>query len=461
MNRNILLLGLTLVLSQGLFGQSLKDKIKGAKDKLTTTTSSESEVEISKEYLDQFGEFKKFRTGDKVYVISQRVSGSFYHDKFNGEFVQMDKFMSNAVEEENNVTFSYRVMDYEPQAYDVPLYFTNKSESEVLMFINGNFYHVRGLKGDGSFEKLVSVHTIDKSQAKACAKWPEDHVRKEIANYYNAMKPLQDLAKHSASEKRAEEEAEKRAKYTITNKDLVGLSLLFEDEVQQGDSYRLTVLAKLKDGSTISTAENGYMDEYEISVTGLPATYEDPTSISGKRSTVGLSSISIPDVATVAGDKIVVTVKAKHKPSLSATQTATLDYSNSIDLDYNAEMRSDQIAVQGGNLRIELKQVKHGVSGTPLLEYKVWNGQGDLLKHFRVNTTTAVNVSVNGQKGWKAISASKPPMNGTKGGDVKVTVDPSVKSYTLNISNTGGRGGEGGYGYSAGVDGADGRIAKS
>jgi cytochrome b involved in lipid metabolism len=461
MNRKLVLLGFAFLLNQGLFAQSFKDKIKSAKDQLTATSSSESEVEISQEYLDQFGEFKKFRAGDKVYQISQRVSGSFYHDKFNGEFVSKEKFMSNVVEEENNVTYSYRVMDFEPQTYDVPLYFTNKSQSEMMLFINGTVYNVSGLKEDGTFGKLVSIRTVDKSQVKACAKWPEDHAKKEIANYYKAMKPLQDAAKNSAAESRANAEAEKRAKFTITNKDVVGLSLLFEDEVQQGESYRLTVLAKLKDGSTISTAENGYMDEYEISVKGLPATYEDPTSISGKRSTVGVSSISIPDVATVDGDKIVVTVKAKHKPSLTATQTATLDYSKTMDLNYNAEMRSDKVSVRGGNLRIELKQVKHGVSGESLIEYKVWNDKGTLLKHFRVNASTAVNVSVNGQKGWKAISDSKPPMNGTNGGDVTVTVDPSVKSYTLNISSVGGRGGEGGYGYRAGYDGENGRIEKS
>jgi hypothetical protein len=330
----------------------------------------------------------------------------------------------------------------------------------MLVFINGTVYHVSGLKEDGTFGKLIGVHTIDKSVVKAAAKWPEDQARKDVENYFKALKPMYDVSQKSIAENNAKAEAETREKYTITNKAVTGIKLVMKDEVEQGETYRLTVVATLKDGSTISTNDGGFMDEYTIKASGLPDSYTDPSAIAGRRATIGTSSITIPDVSVVKSDKIEVTVTAKHNPALKATKTVVLDYSNSVDLDYNAQMRSDKISVNGGDMKIELKEVKHAVNGVTLLEYKVWNGKGELLKHFKIDSKATVNVSVNGQKGWKAISASKPPMNGTKGGDVTVTVDPTVKSYNLNISNSGCQGGEGGYGYPSGTNGADGRIEK-
>lgn len=458
MKKIALFAGLCLFLNQTVEAQSLKDKINSAKSQLNGG-STEASAEISTEVKDQFGEFQKF-TGSKVYTITQRPGGSFYHDKWNGEFQPMEKVVYNVVSEDNKAGFSYRGVDYLPHSPYAPLYFTDKSQNEQIIFINGSMYHVTGLKEDGSFYKLTTIITIDKNMPKSCAKWESDKAVKDIKAYFDAAKPMHDAAMSNVAAEKDKAAAEKRAKYTITDKNVTGIKVKVADKMKQGSSYSIVVVATLKDGSTISTSEGGYMDEYEISATGVPATFNDPTAITGTRAGVGESSINVPDVLVVPGDKIEITVRAKHNPALKATATAIMDYSGSVDLDYNAEMRSDKISIDGGDMRLEVKQVKHLVTGEALLEYKVFNGRGVLLKHFRIDKSASVNVSVNGQKGWKAISASKPPMNGTKGGDVTVIIDPSVSSYNLNISNKGGRGGEGGYGYPAGRDGSDGRVEK-
>lgn len=458
MKKTALLTGLCLVLLSAVQAQGIKDKLNSAKTQLTGgSTGSETAAEINQTLMDQFGEFKKF-SGDKVYTITQRTNNTFYHDKWNGEFLPMDKVLSDVVAEDKKAGFTYNGMSFMPHSDHSPLYFTNKGQNDQLVFINGTMYHVSGLKEDGTFYKLTTILTIDKSNPKSCAKWEADHAKNAVKAYFEAAKPMHDAAMKNAEADKNKAAAEKRAKYTITDKNVTGIKIVLTDKMKQGEVYGITVIATLKDGSTISTKEGGFMDEYEVSVSGLPATFKDPSSITGTRSTAGESTISIPDVMPVSGDQITVTVKAKHNPALTAKATAVMDYSGNIDLNYNAEMRSDRISIEGGDLRLEIKQVKHKVTGENLLEYKVFNGKGDLLKHFRINSDATVNASVNGQKGWKAISSSKPPMNGTRGGNVKIIIDPSVANYNLNVSNRGGRGGDGGYGYPAGRDGADGKV---
>lgn len=464
MKKIFFLVGLLLFANQVVVGQGLKDKLKEAKEQLFGKGKKENAEKVAAtksdepyQAADQLTEFEKYRASDRVYKITQRTSGSFYHDKFNSEYEPMDKFIA---EKYNKELFRHAIADYTPHSSHAPLYYTNKSQSEQIIFSNGTMFHVTGLKEDGSFYKLVSIHTTDKNLVRACAKWDADYAKNAVASYIKAVKPIHDAAENNATAEKEKAAAEKRTQYTITNKDVKSINLSVAKKMEQGEIYGLMVVATLKDGSTISTKEGGYMDEYEITVSGIPATYNDPTSISGKRATVGESSIQIPDLAAVSGDKVLITVKAKHNAALKVSQEAVMDYSKSVDLNYNAEMRSDKRSIVGGDMRIELKQLKHAVTSEDLLEYKVFNGKGELLKHFRINQSASVNVSVNGQKGWKAISATKPPMNGTKGGDVKIIIDPSVGSYNLNISNTGGRGGDGGYGYPAGSDGRDGKVEK-
>lgn len=443
--------------------QTMKEKLNAKKSELLGGEKEEEGAAISTEASHQFDEVEKFLTASKVYKITQRAGGSFYHDKWNGEFEVMEKNMTKVERTDGKVTsFSCYAGGLKSEESSAPLYYTNKNQSEFMVFVNGRGFHVQGLKPDGSIYKVVGIYSISKDDAKACTKWGPNFVQTEIANYYAQVKPLHDAAADALQTQLDNAAAEKRAKNTIVDKEVVSLSVQSgsNGKAKQGSTYSVVIVATLKDGTKISTADGGFSDEYTISATGLPATYKDPANFSMERSTVGESTITVPDVAVVSGDNIAITVVAKHNPKLTATTTLTMDYSEKVDLLYNAEMRSDRVVVVGGDLRIELKKVKHAVSGESLLEYKVfntYNGKNELLKHFRVKQSESVFASVNGQKGWGAMS-STPAMNGTNGGNVQVIVDPSVDSYTLNISNKGGQGGAAGSGYPAGISGQEGKV---
>jgi hypothetical protein len=431
-----------LAVAPTLTAQKFKEGLKAMKEQYGK--SDEAEVAVSTEAMDQQGEIQKFLSGAKVYTIQQGASGSFSHYKFNGESAPIEDKVYKIEKNGEKVTgFTAYPGIMTPENNAVPMYWQNKNMNEHILFINGNMYHVQNLKPDGSFYKLVSINTLSKEQVKACTKWDKDHVVNVIAEYWKAIKPLNEKATAEKQAAGEAKEAENRAKYTIKGKQVTGLKVLCGDNgtMQQGKVYSVTVIATLKDGSTISTAEGGYMDEFEISATGVPVTYKDPTNFMNERSCIGSSTVSIPDAATISGDKVVVTVKSKFDSKMTASVSNVMYYGDKVMLDYNPNQYQN-----AGDMRIEIKQVSHAIDKNDLIECKVYGSKGDVLRHFRINKEAMIVAQTNGNNGSSG-------ENGKNGGNITIVVDPSVSSYNIQTSNRGGKPGKGGI-----LSGADGKV---
>ncbi|MBX7095405.1 MAG: hypothetical protein K1X56_11835 [Flavobacteriales bacterium] len=336
----------------------------------------------------------------------------------------------------NNCVFTGKFMIYHPVPYSTP--------EEVE----------KAFEGDNC--PRIDVYHPDKSVIKNITK---EEVKNEWMNYLKQANVYVSKIRETEKANADKAEAEKRAKFTTQNRNVTKLKVYASaQKFEQGKSYTFFVTATLKDGSEISTEKGGYIDEYEVSWSGLPEMVNGPF---GKVKAIYGSTITIPDTEPIKGDKVTLTVKSKYYPSVSATVDFAMDYSGYVTLDYNAQLRSDAVRVTGGNIRVEIKAVKHGVTGENLIECKAINPKdGSILRHFRINEGSGINVETCGQKGWNA-SSSKPAQDGTHGGDITIVIDPSVKSYNINTRNTGGRGGSGSSQYPrAGANGSDGRVEK-
>lgn len=335
---------------------------------------------------------------------------------------------------------------YTPNETAYPTYF--KSYSTVRYFVKDMAFEFRRyFNNSEEFNKMIKdnslhviVHCADKSRLKNIE---VEEITKLMTNYLDeASKGVNSVrANEKANAEKAE--AEKRAKFTTKGKEIVKLKLVSSGNTcEQGKTYQFDIVAVLKNGTEISTANGGYTDEYSYSWTGLP---EQVDGLFGKVKAVSGNSFTVPNNAVIQGDKITITVKSNHYPNQTASITYTMDYSANVICDYNAYINSasSSVRTRGGNLRVEIKAAKHAVTGKELLEYKLFGSSGNLLRHFKVEQGVFVSVECCGQKGWKG-------QDGTDGGDITVVIDPSVSSYTLNTKNNGGAAGQGGYPGKAG-----------
>lgn len=404
---------------------------------------------------NQFEEVKKFNAVKKLTHFERASDGKYNENKFNGATVIEVMKNSMKFDANGNITsFSHKGIEFVPNHPVYPMFFRSKSNANTpnhIVFANGCMF--QGYNYDvnsGKFSKPVDFITGEKLKP---ADVSDSYFDQQIANYHAAVKP--EFDKQIAAEKSASDQAaaEARAKGTTKDKAVTKIEIdVGNDAMKQGESYVINVTAILKDGSKISTGNGGYADEYEFSFSGVQ---ESTAGFMGAEKTVIGNMVKIPMDGIVQGDKVTLTVKSKYHPSLSATKTYTMDYSASVDVNYNAEMRSDRNRVHGSDLRVEIKATKHAVTSKPLLEYKIINVKdGRTLKHFRVEENVAVTVQTCGQKGWGA-QGSQPAQDGTKGGDVTVVTDPSVKTYNLTIRNTGGASSGG-----TTTKGADGKVEK-
>jgi hypothetical protein len=283
-----------------------------------------------------------------------------------------------------------------------------------------------------------------------------DGVRALLKSHLTEAKKGVDAVR--ADEKAAFEkaEADKRAKFTTEKKEVTKIRIETSDKkLVQGKSYTYKVIATLKDGSEISTATGGYLDEYEVTATGLPLTY---TNFDGTFNCVSDKNplINVPIEAPITGDKVVLTVKSKfHKSLTAATASFDMDYSANVNIDYNGAPDGYGGVRAGGSLKVEMKLTTHAVTKEKLIEYKMFSKTtGDLLKHFKINQTATVILDANGIRGT-------PSKNGSDGGNITVVIDPSVTSYNLTINNKGGSGGVGNNSNPGnGLKGTDGTVEK-
>ncbi len=471
---------LSIVLLFGLMGAAvsaqsisdLKNKVpgkSGQEQKQPTSSGGAigggSQFEMAEKFFASANAYHYTRCGSgALFMVGSTMMGG-------GEPVKRDDFFADVKRNEKNQIVEYRL--YKSSGIEGGKYLTTdaafplcyKGNSGYMYFIEEYAIFTPQMVSTPSdvnsvFETSCGNVTVFHRDAKTLKTMDSATFKGMMRSYLaEAGKGVQ-MVRASEKDARDKAEAEKRAKYTTQGKQVTKIRVeATTDKLQQGKTYAFTIIATLKDGGEISTAAGGYSDEYEITATGLP---EFTNTGLGQMKTVSGGTINVPMNDIVKGDKVVLSVKSKYHPTLTATKTFTMDYSAPVTADYNANItpNSGSSRTIAGSLRVELKAVKHGVTGENLLEYKIFNSKGNTLMHFRVNETTAVNVEVCGQPGWNADS-KRPAQDGLDGGDITIVIDPSVKSYVLNTKNTGGKGGKGNSTYAAsGRNGNPGRIEK-
>lgn len=361
----------------------------------------------------------------------------------DGKIIEFDNALSNGV--------------YKPNETAYPLYYFCSAGG-----LNPYIYFI-GEYAICTKSAFTSPEQLDNA---GCSAWQiystsklkgldSDKVKALLKSHLSEAKKGVDAVR--ADEKAAAEklEAEKRAKFTTEKKEVTKIRIETSDKkLVQGKSYTYKVIATLKDGSEISTADGGYLDEYEVSATGLPVTY---TNFDGTFNTLSDKTplITVPIENTVDGDKVVLTVKSKFHKTLTATASFEMDYSANVNIDYNAVYDAYGGITNGGSLKVEMKLTTHSISKEKLIEYRMFSvTTGGLIKHFKINQTATVVIDGNGKRG-------NPSKNGSDGGNFTVIIDPSVTSYNLTINNKGGNGGEGNKSNPGnGLRGADGKVEK-
>lgn len=236
--------------------------------------------------------------------------------------------------------------------------------------------------------------------------------------------------------------AEKKAKWSIEGKKVTKIEVTDIKAPDAFGYYRpfsYQIKATLADGKTISTKDGGFWSDYTI-------TYKNGD----------VKSKTIQDTKFVEGDKIVVTVKSKFDSKIVATADIVMDYSETLTSNFN----SNNWGVSGSDLKIEMKQRKHAVTGKPVIMIKVTDLSGYAKpKYMIIDADQSLNVWTKGHNGYKTVGTGNETGNGANagnGGNITVYKDPSVTNFNLDYTTDGGIGGAGTYGYNRGRDGRDG-----
>lgn len=443
--KKTLLLSLVLASTFGSNAQTLKDlKNKALGQPSGTTPTEAAPVQNGG---SQYEMAEAFFNAGTAYSYCRFTSDHGAPFQESAKKLRADFFSAVQKNAENKIIeFKNKLGNgtFKPNEVAYPMYYFAKDGglAPYIYFING--YAICTKQAFTSPEQLDKagcspweIYCTDKSKLKGldC-----DKVKAMLKEHVGAAKQGVDAVR--AEEKAAADklEAEKRAKFTTEGKAVTKIRIEASNKtMQQGKTYGFTVIATLKDGSEISTANGGYIDEFIVTTTGLPTTY---TNFSGTMNTIVGATLTAPLEETISGDKVVLTVKSKFHPTLVATQTYNMAYNENLTLDYNGDLDYNGNPRNGGNFRIEIKSVAHVVTGEKLLEYRIFSQtSGDKLKHFKISEANSVNFLANGKNGKNA--NLHPATNGTNGGNITVVIDPSVKAYTLNISNAPGNGGNG------------------
>ena len=279
------------------------------------------------------------------------------------------------------------------------------------------------LNNKGSYDDLIAAETyIDSSKVNQQA---------ELDAYAKDQKVSSDKAF-----------AEKKAKWSIEDKKVTKIEVTDIKAPYSFGYYRsfsFQVKATLANGKTISTGDGGFWSDYTI-------TYQNGD----------IKSKTIHDTKFISGDKIVVTVKSKFDSKTLVTADVVMDYSETLTANFN----SNNWGTSGSNLKIEVKQRKHAVSGKDVIMVKVTDLSGYAKpKYMIIDADKSLNIYTNGHDGYKTVgtgNATGPGANAGDGGNITVIKDPSVTSFNISYTMDGGTGGAGTYGYNRGGDGRDG-----
>jgi hypothetical protein len=278
-----------------------------------------------------------------------------------------------------------------------------------------------------------------------------DYRQKErIGSRLVAAKAFQkaDLEEYTKNQAAAEAAAlaERKAKYSIEGKNVASIKVVDLKVPEKFGHYRsfsYDIEATLKDGTKISTADNGFRSDYKINLIGA-----DLEEYTGKIKPKFIDN-----------DKIVISVQSKYQPSIKTTKDVVLKYNEPLRFDWGAR----EWGKNGENLRMKVKAVKHKVTGEDLLQVSLYNlTRSEHLAEFKIQRDVAINILLNGQPGYTYDSYfandSGVPGNGGNGGNLELIKDPNVDLMNLNFQTNGGAGGQGPPLGNNGRNGRDGKL---
>lgn len=221
-------------------------------------------------------------------------------------------------------------------------------------------------------------------------------------------------------------EKEKYEKFGLKGKEVKSVAV----EWDKNNKYVLnqpvffSIKTTLANGTVISSAD-GFWDDYIVTVTG------------GENKGGPSISLSIDKEKLDPNDMVTVTVKLKYQQQVKAvTISHELNYAEGFTFSFNGYNGNSTANPkrQAGNVRVEVKAVKHAISGQALYEYRVYNNN----KHVhtvRMTTNKTCIVNANGYNGAKQGFGDQ---NGSAGGTITIIKDPSAKDAVFSTSVNGG-----------------------
>lgn len=276
------------------------------------------------------------------------------------------------------------------------------------------------------------------------SKMGQGAAKKEVAAFREFAEKVVEEEKKAHSDKlaakREKEAAERKANYGLEDKQVAKIEIInlkTPEKFGHYTSFSFDVVATLKDGSKISTANGneGYLSDYIISY--------DTDLVEGGTLKGGFLS----------KDKIGLTVSLRYDKTLSDTEEIIVTYNSDITNKWNGTSWSRGAGESAMNFKIEVKQVKHTENGSDLLQIRITNVSqgGKLVDEYKIGVDQTMHFFCNGGNGGTDDGRGN---NGGNGGNLVVIKDPNVKYFNLDYSNRAGRGGKG---ANAAYDGRDGR----
>lgn len=382
---------------------------------------------------------------------SWKISSSFVF-----EIVSVKRENGNVVSFTVNYGSDIRGEEIKPNETEAPTYW-NFSGTKLVMYKEWIVFLSADPAEDDGFKpvkwfKLAPISAKEEFKMELSKKPSTIIKAEEIKTEYASSIAAKKSAKVVAQANAKAQAEEHKAKYSIKGKKVSKLEIVTKAPANfgVGSKFTLGVVATLADGTVIKTKSlggEGYLDDYQITVDGKPA--------SNFYAENEVGSWLDPQ----KGDYVLVEAASVHHPDLKKASTkVTLNYNLPLKFNYNGRGGNVQ-GDNADNIRVEVKNVKHTETGVTLVEYRIYTSKG-LDKIVRLEPSQTLELTANGGNSG-SYSANGKNSRGADAGNITLYVDPAVgNNYRFEYSNKGGKGGSDAK-YLRGEDGRDGTFTKT
>lgn len=421
---------------------------KGDKKKALSEMNAKFASLLSSDAIDKgFEESKKIQKSNALGKIPQKSTSDMAATWTSGEYKYFtnSKYGKNSsiigfgkghngVIEEVTVAGSSFTLNTSDNAQTNWMY-AGSGRSYLCVF-EDFIYFVEDRGGFGGFSSRVYTKNgkpMKIEEAKSLTKTYETWAEAKIKSEQEAYKASVIAAKKAEEAERDRARAERRAKYGLKGKDVVKIE--FVKIVSPKGYYHevnVDLKATMKDGTTISTADKGYIEDYVITYGGANIEGYLPKKLGA---------------GFLRGDKMTITAKCKHNPAIKTSKSVTVPYEGDIFITRNGESGwSSGSPGRGLDFIVYAKAVKHAVTGKDLIQIKVHSIDKKKIYNYKIAANRRLKITAIGGAG-----GSSGSNNGGRGGNITLIKDPNLRNFNFSYENHGGAGSPGGY--SRGVSG--------